>query len=334
MKKKIFNAAVIGLGVGMHHVKALESHSNCCVKKVYDFDRLKKLKFKKNFPNVKFVEKEDEIFKDKDISIVSIASYDSYHYNQILKCIKFKKNIIVEKPVCLTQKQLSSLTKLLKKTKIKITSNLVLRTTALFKQIKKKISNKEIISIEADYLWGRPYKLYQWRSKLKDYSIIHGCAIHVIDLVLWLLNKKPISVFALGNKIGIDSKKFKKNSYVIILLKYANKLVVKITANASSSYPHFHELKIFSKNSSIVHNLQGSFEVIGNKKIKKFSFKYPDKLSRVNIIHSFIDNLKNNYKRSIVNKKDIINSMSVSLAAEKSIKTGKEVKINYENKFF
>lgn len=331
MKKKIFKAGVIGLGVGMHHVKALKNHPNCIVKKVYDFDKSKKLNFKKNFPNIKFVKNENEIFKDKEINIVSIASYDNFHYDQILKCIKNKKNIIVEKPICLNQNQLSSINSLLKKTNLKITSNMVLRTTGLFKQIKKKIFNKKIISIEADYLWGRSYKLYQWRSKLKDYSIIHGCAIHVIDLILWLLNKKPITVYTKGNNIGIDAKKFKKSSYVIILLKYNNNLIVKITANASSIYPHFHELKIFSKNSSIIHNLQGSYEIKRNKKIKKLSSKYPDKKNRLNIIHSFVDNLRNRYIRSIVNKKDIMNSMSISLAAEKSLRTGKEIKIKYEN---
>ncbi len=331
MKKKIFKAGVIGLGVGMHHVKALKNHPNCIVKKVYDFNKSKKLNFKKNFPNIEFVKNENEIFQDKEINIISLASYDNFHYDQILKCIKNKKNIIVEKPICLNQKQLSSINNLLKKTNLKITSNMVLRTTGLFREIKKKISNKKIISIEADYLWGRSFKLYQWRSKLKEYSIIHGCAIHVIDLILWLLNKKPISVYAKGNNIGINTKKFKKHSYVIILLKYNNNLIVKITANASSMYPHFHELKIFSKNSTITHNLQGSYEIKGNKKIKKLSSKYPDKKNRLNLIYSFVDNLKNRYTKSIVDKKDIMNSMSISLAAEKSLKMGKEIKIKYEN---
>ena len=96
-------------------------------------------------------------------------------------------------------------------------------------------------------------------------------------------------------------------------------------------YPHFHELKIFSKNSTITHNLQGSYEIKGNKKIKKLSSKYPDKKNRLNLIHSFVDNLKNRYTKSIVDKKDIMNSMSISLAAEKSLKMGKEIKIKYEN---
>ena len=90
MKKKLFKAGVIGLGVGMHHFQALKNHPNCIVKKVYDFDKLKKFNFKKKFPNIDFVKNENEIFQDKEISIVSIASYDNFHYYQILKCIKNK----------------------------------------------------------------------------------------------------------------------------------------------------------------------------------------------------------------------------------------------------
>ena len=54
------------------------------------------------------------MFKDKSINLVSIASYDEYHYNQILKCIKYINNI-VEKPMCLNEKQLIDIKKKLKK---------------------------------------------------------------------------------------------------------------------------------------------------------------------------------------------------------------------------
>ena len=78
------------------------------------------------------------IFLDKQINLVSIASYDNDHYNQIVKCLKFNKNIIVEKPMCLNSNQLKNIYKLIKKKNIKMTSNLVLRVNALFKNFKKK----------------------------------------------------------------------------------------------------------------------------------------------------------------------------------------------------
>ena len=60
--------------------------------------------------------------------------------------------------------------------------------------------------IEVDYLWGRVNKFYGWRSKLKYYSKIYGAAVHMIDLMIWLIGDKPEYVFAEGNKIGTEKK--------------------------------------------------------------------------------------------------------------------------------
>ena len=35
-----------------------------------------------------------------------------------------------------------------------------------------------------------------------------------------------------------------------------NKIIAKITSNCAANYQHFHELKIFSKNETIMNNLQ------------------------------------------------------------------------------
>ena len=77
-------------------------------------------------------------------------------------------------------------------------SNLTLRANSLFIYIKKSIDVKKIFYIEADYIWGRFFKLFEWRSKLVDYSLTLGAAIHMIDLVMWFLNDKP--------KKGADNK--------------------------------------------------------------------------------------------------------------------------------
>ena len=66
--------------------------------------------------------------------------------------------------MCLNQDQLKTIYKLSKK-KIKITSNLVLRTNSLFSKFKRKISNKRVYYIEGDYILGRKNKLFV-RSKL------------------------------------------------------------------------------------------------------------------------------------------------------------------------
>ena len=50
---------------------------------------------RKKYPNKIITNSEKEIFKDKNINLVSIASYDNYHFPQILKCIKTQKKILL-----------------------------------------------------------------------------------------------------------------------------------------------------------------------------------------------------------------------------------------------
>ena len=166
-------SAVIGMGIGRKHLEAMEGFKNSKVKYIIEKNKKLRKKLKKKFPNKIVVENYKNMLQDKTINLVSIASYDNYHFSQIINCIKNDKNVIVEKPICLSIEQLKKIHKLLKsKPKLKILSNLVLRTNSLFLNIKKKIRKKKIFYMEADYLWGRKEKLYGWRSKTKNYSLI------------------------------------------------------------------------------------------------------------------------------------------------------------------
>ena len=98
----------------------------------------------------------------------------------------------------------------------------------------KKITNNinKIYYIEGDYIWGRRQKLYGWRSKIKNYSLIHGAAIHMIDL-MWLTGLKPKTVYCVGKKFTKNSK-FKKNNLVVILFEFPKDILVKVSANVAT----------------------------------------------------------------------------------------------------
>ena len=77
----------------------------------------KTFSIKKKFPKLKIFKNENEIFNDKKVNLVSIASYDEYHFKQITKCFKNKKNFIIEKPICTTKIELEKFRRLAKKNK-------------------------------------------------------------------------------------------------------------------------------------------------------------------------------------------------------------------------
>ncbi len=138
-------AAVIGMGVGEKHLEAIDGFIGSKVKIICEKNKNKIKILKKKYPNKIITSNEQDIFTDKEINLVSLASYDNYHYNQILKCFKYNKNIIVEKPMCLTFDQLKKIKLISKKSKVKIISNLVLRENDLFKDLKKKLIKKKFI---------------------------------------------------------------------------------------------------------------------------------------------------------------------------------------------
>lgn len=329
----MIKAAIIGSGIGLKHFEAINGYRNSKVKTICEFNKIKFKELKKKFKNINIVSNDNEIFQDNEINLVSIASYDDNHFSQIVRCIKNGKNIIVEKPMCLKLQELNIIKKLLKKhPKIKIISNLVLRTNSLFLNFKKKMNYKNIFYIEADYLWGRKKKLFEWRSKINDYSITLGAAIHMIDLVMWLTKKKPIKVTTFGNNIATKNTKFKKESCMVYIFEFPNKVIVKITANASCVYNHFHEVKIFEKKKTIINSYLGSF--LFNKKnnntlFKRFNFDYPDKKNRKKLIQNFIDVLMNKKVQPVVTLKEQFDLMSVCFASDKSLKLNKTIKIKY-----
>ena len=322
-------AAIIGMGIGQKHLEAIDNYKNSMVKIICEKKKNKIKELKIKYPNKIVTSDEDAIFLDKQINLVSIASYDQFHFNQILKCFKYKKNMIIEKPLCLNFNQLKKIYLLSKQNKnIKLTSNLVLRTNSLFKEFKKRINKQKIFYIEGDYIWGRKEKLFGWRSKIKEYSLTLGAGIHIIDLINWLTGLKPISVYAVGNNKITKNTSFKKNSLITMIFNFPNNILVKVSANGAAIYDHYHELKIFLENQTLVNSRMGSY-VINKDRISKINANYPDKKNRKKLIQNFIDTIKIKNTKPLISLKEQIDLMTICFAVDKSVKLNKKIKIDY-----
>ena len=139
MKNKL-NVGVIGLGVGARHARFLYTNKRVNLITLCDLDNKKINLYKKIFKNCKFTNNPDDIFKNSNIDIVSIASYDNFHAKHILQAIKYNKHFFVEKPFCQNINELNKIClNLKKKKKIIFSSNLVLRSNPAFVDLKKKI---------------------------------------------------------------------------------------------------------------------------------------------------------------------------------------------------
>ena len=117
MQKKKLGVAVIGLGVGEQHLIAFRKSKYVKEIYIYDQSRKKMCEIKSKYKNIEICEDLEQIYKNPNIDIVSIASYDQYHFEQIYNSLRNDKHVFCEKPICQNESQLRKIENLLKRKK-------------------------------------------------------------------------------------------------------------------------------------------------------------------------------------------------------------------------
>ena len=97
----LLNIGIIGLGVGEQHLIAYQNHSDCNVKAIFDFIKNVKTSVIAKYPSINFVNSENDILYDPEIDVVTIASWDNYHYNQIIKALENGNIFLLKNPMSL-----------------------------------------------------------------------------------------------------------------------------------------------------------------------------------------------------------------------------------------
>ena len=170
IRMKKINIGVIGLGVGYHHLKYYLNNKHCNVIKVCYFDKKKIFNLKKKYKKINYCYSDKDIFNDKNIDLISIATYDNFHFKQIINCLLNDKHIFVEKPICLNASEYKKIKEIIKKKpQLKLSSNFVLRNSPQFVKLNKLIKRNcfgKIFYINSEYNYGRIHKLSEWRGSI------------------------------------------------------------------------------------------------------------------------------------------------------------------------
>ena len=107
--------AIIGLGKwGKNLIRDVSKIS--CVKKCSSLGNSNNIKWlKKKYPSIQYTYNLKEIFADKEIDAVIIATPINTHYNLVKKALLAKKHVFVEKPLSSTLSNAEELIKIAKK---------------------------------------------------------------------------------------------------------------------------------------------------------------------------------------------------------------------------
>ena len=255
--------AVVGLGVGEQHARAYAAHTGVDALWLLDSDPKKAQTVASGIEGACVAESFEQIIANDELSIVSIASFDDAHYDQVVGALEAGKHVFVEKPLCQSLPELIEIKRLWAESKgrLKLGSNLILRAAPLYRWLRHSIADSdfgEIYAFDADYLYGRLQKITEgWRRETDNYSVMQGGGIHLIDLLLWLTGQRPQSVTALGNRISSRGTGFRYHDFCAATLRFDSGMVGRITANYGCVHKHHHAMRVFGTSKTFLYDDAG-----------------------------------------------------------------------------
>jgi len=165
--------------------------------------------------NILYKSNYKEILNDRDISSVAIATPAKSHYRIVRDSLIAKKNVFVEKPLCLNYSDGKKLVLLAKKNKLKLMVGHLMLYHPAFKKMIESIKKGQIGKIR--YIYSNRLALGKLR---REEDVLWSFAPHDISMIMQLVNEQLIDVKAFGAKYL--NKKVADTT--ITLLKFKNKI--------------------------------------------------------------------------------------------------------------
>lgn len=330
---------IVGFGYwGKNLVRNFNNYKYCNVKYVCEKNNINADNCKKTYEKILVTDNYEEILQDSSIQAVVIATPVDSHYVIAKKALDADKHVLVEKPLTSSYREALELVNYAKsKNKILMVDHTFLYTGAVQK-IKKIVDSDDLGSIQ--YLDSTRINLGLFQH---DINVLWDLAPHDISICNYIINKKLISVQA----IGISHTNNKIENIAYLTLKYEENIIAHFNCSWVSPVK-IRQMLIGGTNKMIVYN-----DMEPTEKIKVYdsgySFKSKNDINeflvdyrigdinvpKINITEA-LSLMVNDFINSIKNKTEPISNSEMGLevvkildAAERSMKNnGKEIFIS------
>lgn len=324
---------VIGLGVGEQHVVGYEAHPQAEVVAICDRDEQKLAEVGERYPRARRLTDAVELLAEPELDVVSIASYDSDHHEQVVATLGAGRHVFVEKPLCTSAAELAEIESLLaERPQLRLSSNLPLRRSPRFLEVRELIRSGglgRLFYLEADYEYGRLWKLTEgWRGDLERYSVMLGGGVHMIDLLLWWTGERVLEVSAIGNRIATEGSKYSHDDLVLASLRLQSGAIAKVSANFGCVHPHYHAVKVFGTEGTFINGLERGIVYRGDSKqmsSESIEAAYPGVAKSV-LVAPFVDSIVAGSEPEI-GAEAVIETMTVCLAIDRALAEGGTVAV-------
>lgn len=274
-----------------------------------------------------------KITENPNIDVVSICSYDDRHAEQLLSAFGNGKNVMVEKPVVLHRREAESVYRAMVDSKRKITSNLILRRSPRFRELRRMIQAGEfgdIFYVEGDYLHQILWKITEgWRGRMDFYCTFYGGGIHLVDLMRWLIGEEFTEVTAMSNGVLTQATSYKYPDFFAALMRFKSGAIAKCATSLGAQRTQFHSLNVYGSKRTFVNDMPNAKLYDGDQPGNEspVTAAYPG-MEKGDLLPDFIDAIRND-RAPTVDEKDIFRVMDVCFAVHDAAQSGRTVKIDY-----
>jgi len=194
----------------------------------------------KNEWKLKVYESPEQIYSDKSIDLVLIATPNDIHKDYAIACLEAGKHVLCEKPVTLNAAELEEVMGVAKKSGKIFTVNQNRRWDKDYLTVRKIVTEKilgDVYTIESRVQGSR--RLFGWRAfKPNGGGLLLDWGVHLLDQVLDLIPEKVTSVQA--HLHNVHHKEV--DDALTVLLRFENgcSVNVSITTNCYIDQPRWH----------------------------------------------------------------------------------------------
>lgn len=192
-----YKVGILGCGAILNrHVESIESNENFDLISVCDIQENLASEIAKRYKTKFFTDYKDMIL-NSDINFVTIATPNSLHFEQSIFCLENGCDVLIEKPVSFSNKDVEKIISVAKKNNQKAYCVLQVRlnpTVSLIKEVLNLNLLGKIRSVNFVQRWQRPLEYFTgWRSLPNvGGGTLYEVGIHYLDVLQKLFGKPKV----------------------------------------------------------------------------------------------------------------------------------------------
>jgi UDP-N-acetylglucosamine 3-dehydrogenase len=220
--------AVIGAGFwGKNHARVFKELASTELVAVCDVNAERAKSVADQF-GVKAYTSSTRMLKNKEVEAVSVCTWSTVLAKEALKALEAGRHVLVEKPMASNTKKAEKLLETAEENGLHLTVGFLMRFIPGMRHIREAVENKKI----GELVCATAKRVSQWPERIGDVGVVKDTAIHDIDVMRYIANEDPITVYAKAG--SMRHRKFE--DYAQIMLTYKDGKSAFIESNWLTPY--------------------------------------------------------------------------------------------------